>query len=70
MGKKGDGSFGKGKQSELLPDHSLYLKAACGASPGSPPGTACRWERRSRPGKDGGVQNPFAFYFVTYSRIK
>ena len=63
-------SFGKGKQSELLPDHGVSLKAACGASPGSPPGTPWRRECGSRPGKDGGVQNPFGFYFVTYSRIK
>lgn len=63
-------SFGKGKQSQLLPDRGVSLKAACGVSPGSAAGTAWRQERRSRPGKDGGVQNLFAFYFVTYLRIK
>lgn len=63
-------SFRKGRQNELLLGCGVSREAARGASPGSPAGTAWWGERRSRPWKDGGVQNLFAFYFSTYSGIK
>lgn len=47
-----------------------FLWAACGECPGSAAGRAWCWEHRSRPGKEAGEQNPLAFDFVAYSRVK
>lgn len=71
MGREGDGTvLEKGSRVNCCQVMVFSLKVVCGASPGSPAGMVWQRECRSRPGKDGGVQNPFAFYFVTYSRIK